>query len=117
MLARLESLLRGAAVAQVTLTYGQIAQMLDLSPPRTIHQTTELLSELMRRHANAGVPQLASLVISRTRGGLPAPGFFVLLGELGIYSGSVDGEDAREFHHAEKQRCYAAWPNIGEELE
>ena len=62
----------------------------------------------MRQQAKTGAPQLASLVISRARGGLPAPGFFILLQELGLYNSSVDGEDARDFHSQEMQRIFAS---------
>jgi hypothetical protein len=107
MLARLEEVLGAVAAEQGTLTYAQLAKAMKFVPPNTIHQITELLAELMRKQATDGVPQLASLVISRARGGLPAPGFFMLLDELAIYRGSVDGDDAKAFHDAEKKRCYA----------
>lgn len=106
---RLEALLVEAAKTRSTLTYRELAQKLDLQPPNTINQATTLLEALMRRHAEMGVPQLASLVISRNRGGLPAPGFFMLMEELGVYAGSFSGDDARAFHEAEKQRCFDAF--------
>lgn len=112
---RLEELLSKAAIERGTLTYAQVARALELEPPHTIHQTTELLAALMRKHASERVPQLASLVISRTRGGLPAPGFFMLLNELGLYGGSSDGDDAMAFHDVEKKRCYAAASSKGSE--
>ncbi len=105
---RLEGLLIDAAKNRSQLTYQQVAQLLELQPPHTIHQAAALIEELMRNHAKAGAPQLASLVISRARGGLPAPGFFMLLQELGLYDGSVDGEDARHFHSQEMQRCFSS---------
>ena len=102
----LEKLLIDAAKKRQTLTYKQVAQALELQPPNTIHQATECLEALMRKHARSETPQLASLVISRARDGLPAPGFFMLLHELGLYKGSVDGEDARTFHEGEMARCF-----------
>ena len=90
------------------MTYRDVARRLELPPPGTIHQTTGLIEELMRRHARAGSPQLASLVVGRARGGMPAPGFFLLLGELGLYDGSPDGPDARAFHEALVRRCFDA---------
>lgn len=106
---RLEGLLIDAAKNRSPLTYQQVAQLLELQPPHTIHQAAALIEEMMRNHAKAGAPQLASLVISRARGGLPAPGFFMLLQELGLYDGSVDGEDARRFHSTEMQRCFLSF--------
>ncbi len=108
MLERLEALLIEAAKNRKTLTYAQVAQYLELQPPHTIHQAAEWIEAMMRLHAKAGAPQLASLVISKARGGLPAPGFFLLMQELGLYEGSVDGEDARQFHAQEIERCFTA---------
>jgi len=108
MVERLEALLIEAARNRKPLTYQQVAQQLELQPPHTIHQTTECIEAMMRFHSHAKAPQLASLVISRMRNGLPAPGFFMLLQQLGLYDGSVDGEDARAFHAQEMQRCYNA---------
>ena len=109
MLERLEARLVEAARNRDTLTYQQVAQQLELQPPHTIHQATEYIEAMMRIHAHAEAPQLASLVISKMRGGLPAPGFFILLQQLGLYNGSVDGEDAKAFHAQEMQRCFDAF--------
>ncbi len=108
MLDRLEALLREAARTKSTLSYREIAERLELRPPNTIRQTTELLEALMRLQAETGEPQLASLAVSRTRGGLPGPGFFALLSELGLYAAGATEADARAFHQAEKQRCFDA---------
>lgn len=108
MIEQLEKLLVTAAHEQRVLTYAEVARHLALQPPYTIHQAAELIEELMRRQAAVGAPQLASLVISKTRGGLPAPGFFALLTELGLYDGPPDGPAARTFHSREVGRCHAA---------
>ena len=108
VLERLEAVLIEAAKTRNTLTYAQVAQRLELQPPHTIHQAAEWIEAMMRLHAKAGAPQLASLVISKARGGLPAPGFFLLLHELGLYEGSMDSEDARRFHAQEIERCFTA---------
>lgn len=116
MQVRLESLLIDIGKTKNTITYAEVARILELQPPYTIHQITELLETMIRFHAKAGAPQLASLVISKARGGLPAPGFFLLLSELGLYEGTVDGEDARYFHTQEMHRCFDALlsPNFTE---
>jgi hypothetical protein len=108
MIDRLELLLIETAKNGQTVTYRQVAQELELKPPHTIHQATKLIEMMMRLHAKSGAPLLASLVISKIRGGLPAPGFFMLLQEIGLYNGSVDGEDARQFHKQEMKRCFDA---------
>lgn len=109
VLERLEALLIEAARNRSTLTYLQVAQQLELQPPHTIHQATEWIEAMMGIHALSKAPQLASLVISKVRGGLPAPGFFLLLQQLGLYDGSVEGEDALQFHAQEVQRCFKAF--------
>lgn len=106
---RLEALLVDAARAGRVMTYADAARALGVPPPYVIHQTAEVIEALMRAHAAAGAPQLASVVVSKARGGLPAPGYFVLLGELGIYDGPAEGAEARAFHTAELARCYAAF--------
>lgn len=108
MMAELEALLVAAARTRRVMTYAEVARALAIPPPHTIHKAALLIEELMRCHAAAGAPQWASLVISRARGGLPAPGFFVLAGALGLYGGAPDGPDARAFHAAELERCFGA---------
>jgi hypothetical protein len=111
---KLDALLMKAARQKTLLTYRHVAQALELEPPHVIQQTAELLEALMRIHAQAEAAQLASLVVGRARAGLPAPGYFILLNELGLYQGSVDGEDAQRFHAAQKQRCYDVVDDEGE---
>lgn len=107
-LERLERLLIAAAREGRVMTYAEAARALALPPPHTIHRTAELLEALMRHHAAARAPHLASLVVSKARAGLPAPGYFVLAGELGLYSGPPDGPAARAFHAGEVAACFAA---------
>ena len=114
VLDKLEALLIKAAQQKTSHTYLQVAQALELEAPHVIQQTAELLEALMRIHAQAEAAQLASLVVGRTRAGLPGPGYFILLNELGLYQGSVDGADARRFHAAQMQRCYDVVDDEGE---
>jgi len=63
-------------VGQATpITYQTLAKALGLSPPNTIHQLTVALESLIEEDAAAARPLIAALVVSKTRGGLPAPGF------------------------------------------
>lgn len=107
-LARLERLLITLAQESRVMTYAEVARALDLPPPHTIHKAAELIEALMRHHAAAGAPQLASLVVSKARGGLPAPGYFALLGELGLYPGPDNGPEAQAFHAGAVAACFAA---------
>ncbi len=64
----------------VLITYGNLANAVDLSPPHRIHQLTEALEFLMEEDAAARRPFIAALAISKRRGGfqhlasLTAPG-------------------------------------------
>jgi hypothetical protein len=108
LIERLEALLIAAAREQRLMTYAEVARALELPPPHTIHRAALLIEEMMRHHAAAGSPQLASLVISKARGGLPAPGYFVLLAELNLYEGPASGTQAQAFHSHEVARCFTA---------
>ena len=81
-----------------TITYAELANAARIPNPHRIHKLTEWLENSMREDYAAGKPLRAALVISRNRDGLPAPGFFILCGELGLYRGDVSGQNAAHFH-------------------
>lgn len=83
------------------VTYREAAAELAVSPPHTIHQVTQALEATMDADAAAGRPFAAALVVSKTREGLPAPGFFARARALGRYDGPEQGPDAARFHAAE----------------
>ena len=95
---RAEMALATARQANQTVTYAELADAATIPNPHRIHKLTEWLENSMRRDHAAGEPLRAALVISRNRGGLPAPGFFILCGELGLYKGAVSGQHAVHFH-------------------
>ena len=97
---RAEMALATAQQANQTITYAELADAASIPNPYRIHKLTEWLENSMRRDHAAGEPLKAALVISRKRGGLPAPGFFLLCGELGLYDGAVSGQVAVQFHKA-----------------
>jgi len=105
MLDRLKSHLIALASQGQTCTYAELAAHLGLEPPHVIRQTTQLLEALMEDQAKAGEPQLASFVVSRGPSGLPAPGFFIHLNDLGLYSGPASGAAAIGFIETERARC------------
>ncbi len=93
--------LRRVDPERLPITYRSLADALGLMPPKTIHRVAEALEHLMREDAAMDQPFIASLLISKARGGLPAPGFFECARRLGRYDGAVCGPAARAFHAAE----------------
>ena len=73
---RLRAHLQALARRSLPITYQEAAKGMFLSSPNTIHQVTEALEQLMAEDAAADRPIIAAMVISKARGGLPAPGFF-----------------------------------------
>lgn len=74
--ARLDAL----AAQGKTITYGTLARDLGWR----VADLTAALERLMEEDATAGRPQRAALLEGRLSVGLPAPGFFLKLSELGI---------------------------------
>ena len=97
------------AGAGLTTTYGELARLLELSPPNTIHQITVALERLMEEDAEASRPFLAALVLSKARGSLPAAGFFDCAQRLGRFTGDVNGVEARSFHATELNAAQKFW--------
>lgn len=98
-MARVRVALEGLARARQTMTYKDLAELAGVPGPHRIHRLTEWLEILARADHDMGRPILASLAISRARGGLPGRGFFMLMSELGRYDGPADGAQAAA-HHA-----------------
>lgn len=98
---RVRTYLQDIAISEELITYKELADALDLKPPKTIHQVTEALEYLMKEDAQNEHPFIAALVISRSRSGLPAPGFFDLAQQLGRFDGDPSGPEAQVFHATE----------------
>lgn len=94
------------------VTYQVLAKALNLSPPNTIHQLTEALERLTEEDASATQPLIAALVVSRARGGLPAPGFFDCARKVGFLEGMPSDAKDRDFYAAEFDRAVEYWSNI-----
>jgi len=77
----LEARLATFAAQGKTTTYGALARDLGW---RVADLTAEL-ERLMEQDATAGQPQRAALLEGRLSNGLPAPGFFLKLADLGIH--------------------------------
>ena len=105
-------------VGQATpITYQALAKALDLSPPNTIHQLTVALECLMEEDAAAAHPLIAALVVSRARGGLPAPGFFDCARCVGRFDGDPSGPEASAFYAAEFNAAVEFWSSAAEVVE
>ena len=75
--ARARACLESVAKRRILITYQELANALQILPPHSIHRVTEALERLMEEDAAADRPFIAALAISKARGGLPGPGFFV----------------------------------------
>jgi hypothetical protein len=87
-----------------TITYAELAREAGIRPPHSIHRTAEALEEILRADYAATRPLRAAVAVSAKRGGIPAPGFFQLAGEIGLYFGPDSGPQAAAFHALELKR-------------
>ena len=106
---RLRAHLQALAGLRLPITYQEAAKGLLLSPPNTIHQVTEALEQIMAEDVAADRPFIAAMVISKRRGGLPAPGFFDCAARLGRFAVDATGQDAWAFHAVEIDAAFAFW--------
>jgi len=67
------------------------------------------LEQIMAEDAAADRPFIAAMVISKARGGLPAPGFFDCAARLGRFAGDATCLDAWAFHAVEINAAVAFW--------
>lgn len=105
-------------VGQATpITYQALAKALSLSPPNTIHQLTVALECLMEEDAAAARPLIAALVVSKARGGLPAPGFFDCARRVGRFDGDPLGPEVSAFYAAEFDAAVEFWRATTEVVE
>ncbi len=106
---RVRSHLRVLASRRETITYRDLAKALELQPPNTIHRVTEALEVLIHEDHEDGAPLIAALVVSKVRGGVPAPGFFQLARSLGRYGGPDAGPEAEAHHAREIEGAWSYW--------
>ena len=95
---RAEMALAAAAAADRLITYAELADAAGIAGQHRIHRLTVWLESRLEAEVTAGDRMLSARVISRARGGLPAPGFFMKCAALGIYDGPPDGPQAYAFH-------------------
>jgi hypothetical protein len=106
---RVRTYLQGIANSAEPITYKELADALELTPPNTIHQVTEALEYLMKEDAKNERPFIAALVISRAHSRLPARGFFDLAQQLGHFNGDSSGPEAQAFHATEIAAAVVFW--------
>lgn len=106
---RIRSYLCRIAGQAVPITYQALAKALELSPPNTIHQLTVALEYLIEEDAAAARPLIAALVVSKSRHGLPAPGFFECARRVGHFDGDPSGSDDPAFYAAEFKKAVEFW--------
>ena len=92
------------AKADETIRYADLAEAVEVPPPHRIHKLADALEALMAQDQREGRPFTASVVVSKVRNGLPAPGYFECARKLGRYFGPEDGDQARLFHTMERDR-------------
>jgi hypothetical protein len=105
---RIQDILNTAARSGGTVTYRQIAERADIPSPGRIQTVTNTLEGYIRSDHAAGQPLRAAVAISKARDGLPAPGFFQLCREIGLYFGPDHGPQAALFHAMELRRLHDA---------
>jgi len=101
------AVLRARAQRGTTITYRDLAAEAGIEPPHSIHRTTLALEALIAGDHAAGRPLLGALAISKR--GIPAPGFFQLLRELGRHDGPDEGDAAAARFAAERDAALAYW--------
>jgi hypothetical protein len=109
---RLRTYLQQLAVCAEPTTYKALADNMQLTPPKTIHQVTEALEYLMKEDAANEHPFVAALVISRARSGLPGRGFFEAAHQLGRFDGEPSGSAAATFHKTAFAQAVAFWSSV-----
>ena len=105
---RIHDILDTTARSGGTVTYRQIAEQADIPSPGRIQTVTSTLEDYIRSDHAAGQPLRAAVAISKARDGLPAPGFFQLCSEIGLYFGPDHGPQAVLFHAMELRRLHDA---------
>ena len=87
------------------ITYNALAATANMTGPHKIHRLTSWLEQLMVEDHHNDRPLSAAVVISKARGGLPAPGFFDKAKELGL---DFETTDRRASYEAYLQTVYAS---------
>ena len=90
--------LDSAIASRHLISYAELAHTAQIPPPHKIHKLTVWLETLIACDYQSAKPLRAAWVVSRQRGQIPAPGFFLKCQEIGLYVGPVKGAQAEAFH-------------------
>tara|TARA_B100000989_G_scaffold297779_2_gene284665 strand:+ start:871 stop:1215 length:345 start_codon:yes stop_codon:yes gene_type:complete len=90
--------LDSAITSRHLISYVELADTAQIPPPHRIHKLTIWLEALVADDHQSAKPLRAAWVISRQRGQVPGPGFFIKCQEIGLYDGPVKGAKAKAFH-------------------
>ena len=92
------------------ITYNELAAIANMTGPHKIHRLTSWLEQIMAEDHQSGRPFRAAVVISKARGGLPAPGFFEKAKELGLDFETTDNRHAS--YKIYLQQVYSSTPDL-----
>ena len=106
---RIREYLKELARRRDTITYRDLAKVLEVQPPNTIHQVADALEVLMQEDHGNGAPFLAAIVVSKVRNGLPAPAFFSFARSLGRFKGLDTGPETQTYHSRELHSALDYW--------
>ena len=87
------------------ITYKALAASANMTGTHKIHRLTSWLEQLMVEDHQNDRPLRAAVVISKARGGLPAPGFFEKAKELGL---DFETTDRRAKYKTYLKKVYAS---------
>ncbi len=90
--------LDSAIASRHLISYNELANTAGIPSPHRIHKLTKWLETLVAIDLKLEKPLRAAWVVSRQRGQIPAPGFFMKCTEMGQYAGPSVGTEAEEFH-------------------
>ena len=94
-------------------TYAEIAAEAGIPGPHAIHKLTDALERIVSLDHAEGRPLRAAVAVSKSRGGLPGPGFFQHCTALGLYFGPDRGAQAEIFHRLELDRLLVKYRDAG----
>ncbi len=92
-----------------TVSYRDLAALVQVAGPQIIRKLTLALEASMREDHAAGRPLIAALAVSRSGDNLPGRGFFHVLAELGRYDGPDRGAAAARAHATELAGALRYW--------
>ena len=97
------------ASRRTTLDYKQLTLQLEIKPPKSIKQVTDLLEACQEDDALLQRAQLAAITIQKTGPKCPRPGFFQKLKALNLYAGADQGPQAEMWHQNELEKVFLEW--------